>query len=210
MADTQQIEEVPCVTFVSYNSTAMNSIKAQWTNELCRDLEADYYAIQEHLKNTKMTHKFFRDKFSEYNSYVINAHRAPGVDAGRCSGGLTQLSSKTLAVRKERVMCEGYRVQAQDPNFPSCSLLWINAYLPNDPGLMAGLDDSELRKCLSEIERVMKESTAHSDVLLSADLNWDTERKTQFANIMKEFVVKTGLVTLWADHPVDYTHIHTD
>jgi hypothetical protein len=54
------------------------------------------------------------------------------------------------------------------------------------------------------------QGTTHSDVLLSADLNWDTERKTQFANIMKEFVARTGLVTLWTDHPVDYTHVHTD
>jgi hypothetical protein len=35
-------------------------------------------------------------------------------------------------------------------NFPGCSLLGINAYLPTDPGLMAGWDDSELRKCVSE------------------------------------------------------------
>ena len=84
MADTQQNKEVPIVTFVSYNSTGMNCVTAQWTNELCRDLEADYCAIQEHFKNTKMTHKFFKDKFSEYNSYVINAHRAPGVDTALC------------------------------------------------------------------------------------------------------------------------------
>ena len=209
MADTTQTKEVPSVTFVSYNSTGMNSIKAQWTNELCRDLEADYCAIQEHFKNTKMTHKFFRDKFSDFNSYVIPAHRAPGVDTGRCSGGLTQLSSKTIAVRKDRVICQSYRVQAQVLNFPGCNLLWINAYLPTDPGLMAGWDDSELRKCLSEIERVIQ-GTTHSDVLLSADLNWDTSRKTQFANVVKEFVARTGLVTLWSDHPVDYTHVHTD
>ena len=86
-------------------------------------------------------------------------------------------------------------MQAQLLHFPSSSLLWINTYLPNDPGLMRGWDDSELQKCLSEIERVIRETT-HSDVLLSADLNWDTERKTQFSNFMKEFVARTRLVSL--------------
>ena len=90
MADNAQNKEVPSVTFLSYNSTGMNSVKAQWTNEICRDLDVEYCAIQEHFKNTKLTHKFFCDKFSEYSIYVIPAHRAPGVDTGRCSCGLTQ------------------------------------------------------------------------------------------------------------------------
>ena len=209
MAVTDPSEEVPSVTFMSYNSTGMNSVKANWTNEMCRDLEADYCAIQEHFKNTKSTQKFFCEKFRDYYPYVIPASRAPGVDTGRCSGGLAQLSSKTISVKKDRVICRTYRVQAQVLNFPGCNLLWINAYLPTDPGLKAGWDDSDLRSCLSEIDRVIRE-TRHSDVLLSADLNWDKERKTQFANTVKEFVDRSGLLTLWTDHPVDYTHVHTD
>ena len=140
---------------------------------------------------------------------MIPAHRALGVDSERCNGGLAQLSSKTFSGRKDRVTCKTYRLQAQVLNFPGCTLLWINAYLPTDPGLMAGWDDSDLRSCLSEIDRVIRE-TVHSDVLLSADLNWDMSRKTQFANIVKEFVDRSCLVTLWTDHPVDYTHVHTD
>ena len=191
MADTQQTKVVPSVTFLSYNSTGMNNVKAQWTNEMCCDLDVDFCAIQEHFKNTKLTQKFFCDKFRDYSCYVIPAHRAPGVDSGRCSGGLTQLSRKTLAVKKDRVTSELYRVQAQVLNFPASRLLWINAYLPTDPGLMGGWDDSELRKCLSEIERVIR-VTAHSDVLLSADLNWDTNRKTQFSKVVREFVERSG------------------
>ena len=59
MAATQQSEEEPCVTFMSYNSTGMNTIKAQWLNEAFQDLEVDYCALQEHFKNTKSTDKFF-------------------------------------------------------------------------------------------------------------------------------------------------------
>ena len=104
---------------------------------------------------------------------------------------------------------EGYRVQAQVLNFPGTRLLWINAYLPTDPGLMAGLDDTNLCDCISEIEKVIRE-TSHTDVLLAADLNWDLVRRTQFANTVRDFVERSGLVTLWSEHPVDYTHIHTD
>ena len=63
--------------------------------------------------------------------------------------------------------------------------------MPTDPGLMARWDDSDLRSCLSEINRVISE-IVHSDVLLSADLKWDKGRKTQFANIVKEFVDRLG------------------
>ena len=104
---------------------------------------------------------------------------------------------------------EGYRVQAQVLNFPGTRLLWINAYLPTDPGLMAGLDDTNLCDCISEIEKVIRE-TSHTDVLLAADLNWDLVRRTQFANTVRDFVERSGLVTLWSEHPVDYTHVHTD
>lgn len=168
MAASQSTQEVPSVTFMSYNSTGMNTVKAQWTNEAFEDLNVDYCALQEHFKNTKTTNKFFCDKFRDFNSYVIPAHRAPGQDTGRCSGGLTQFSRKTISVKKDRVASEGYRVQAQVLNFHSTCLLWINAYLPTDPGLMAGWDDTELRECLSEIERVIR-VTKHSDVLLAAD-----------------------------------------
>ena len=84
MAASQESGAVNSVTFMSYNCTGMNSIKAQWICEVLEDLEVDYCAVQEHFKNTKTTDKFFRDKFSKYNSYVFPAHRAPGVDSGRC------------------------------------------------------------------------------------------------------------------------------
>ena len=203
MAPDQQSDSV---TFLSYNSTGMNNMKAKWLCEALEDLEIDYCAIQEHFKNTKSTDQFFRDKFSEFNSYVIPAHRAPGVDSGRASGGITQLSRKCYTVKKDRVKTQGYRVQAQVLNFPGTSLLWINAYLPTDPGLMAGWDETNLLDCLSEIEKVIRD-TRHSDVLLSADLNWDPVRRTEFANTVKDFVGRTGLVSLWQEHPVDYTHV---
>ena len=97
-------------------------------------------------------------------------------------------------------------MQAQVLNFPGSRLLWINAYLPTDPGLMAGWDETNLQECLSEIEKVIR-VTEHTDGLLAADLNWDPVRKTQFANIVKDFVVRSGLVSLWSEHPIDYTHI---
>ena len=159
MAPSQQSDSV---TFMSYNSTGMNTMKAQWLCETLENLEVDYCTVQEHFKNTKTTDKFFRDKFSDYTSYVLPAYRAPGQDSGRCSGGITQLSRKCFNVRKDRVKSDSYRVQAQVLNFPGSSLLWINAYFPTDPGTMSGWDDTSLLACLSEIEKVIR-------VILSID-----------------------------------------
>ena len=43
-----------------------------------------------------------------------------------------------------------------------------------------------------------------------SDLNWDLKRNTYFANRVKEFVNRLDLTPLWAHHPVDFTHVHTD
>ena len=45
MAASQSTQEVPSVTFMSYNSTGMNTVKAQWTNEAFEDLDVDYCAF---------------------------------------------------------------------------------------------------------------------------------------------------------------------
>ena len=38
------------VSFMSYNTTGMNMLKAQWIVEICDKNKVDYLSIQEHLK----------------------------------------------------------------------------------------------------------------------------------------------------------------
>ena len=61
----------------------------------------------------------------------------------RCIAGIAQLSKSDVAVRKDRVMNGSKRIQAQVLNFPTSRLLWINAYLPNDPRTIV-FDEIEL------------------------------------------------------------------
>ena len=41
-------------------------------------------------------------------------------------------------------------------------------------------------------------------------MNWDPRRRSGFSIAMKEFMERLGLVSVWEEHPVSYTHIHTD
>ena len=206
---TQNDEVTKHVTFASYNSTGLDIPKSGWINSFCNKHEVDYLTIQEHFRNAKATDKFFRDRFSEFNSYVIPGHRSEGQDTGRPQAGLAQLSRKCLAVKKDRVVTSGFRVQAQVLNLPNRRILWINTYLPCDTQRIAGWDDSELRLCLIEVEGIIL-NTNHTDLVWGSDLNWDMSRRTQFSGVMKEFMNKLDIVPLWTEYEVDFTHIHTD
>ena len=93
-------------------------------------------------------------------------------------------------------------------DFPTTRLLWINTYLPTDP-LTIDFDESELLGVLSEVESIL-DKTLSNDVIWNGDLNWDMSRRSGFSLIMKDFVEKLGLVSLWCSNPIDYTHVHTD
>ena len=210
MALTNMEQEVaPTVTFMSYNSTGLSSVKCQWVQEISSENDVDYISIQEHFKqSSKSLDKYFRNNFSDYHSYIIPAFRSPGQDSGRVRAGLAQLSRKSISVKKERVVSRSFRIQAQVLNLPSSRLLWINTYLPTDPQ-RANYDDTELCEVLEEVEKILT-GVAYTDVLWTGDLNWDMGRTTQFSRNMHRFMEKMGLVSLWSQHPVDFTHIHTD
>ena len=140
--DKQEVSKM--VTFMSYNSTGINTVKCNWINEICDNYDVNYLAIQEHFKSTKTTDKFFRDNFKEFNSYVIPGHRSPGQDSGRAKAGLAQLSLKALAIRKDRVLTRGFRIQAQVLLLNDKKILWITTYLPTDPQTVEVFDAAAL------------------------------------------------------------------
>ena len=148
-------DEVAPVTFMSYNSTGINSIKCKWICDICDEFDVDYLAIQEHFKKTKSIDKYFRDNFRGYSSYVIPGYRSPGQDSGRCKAGLAQLSKKVYSVKKDRVTTRGFRIQAQVLNMPTCRLLWMNTYMPTDPKRLNEYDDSDLQEVLLEVATIL-------------------------------------------------------
>ena len=146
----------PNVTFLSYNSTGMNTIKSRWIRDLIKVTDSSYVQIQEHFKTTQNTDKFFTDQFPDYNGFVIPGHREKNQDKGRAKGGLAQLSKSKLDVKKNRVQSSNFRIQAQVLHFPKINILWINSYFPTDPQLI-NYDETDLQIILSDIENIMAE-----------------------------------------------------
>ena len=95
---------IPTANFMSFNSTGMNSVKADWIRNLYRISNCDFVSIQEHFKKNKTIDKFFKDKFPEHSSYVIPGFREKDQDSGRPKGGIAQLRDKTLAIKVDRIL----------------------------------------------------------------------------------------------------------
>ena len=198
----------PNVTFLSYNSTGMNTLKSRWLRDLIKLTGASFVQIQEHFKCSKNIDKFFVDQFPEHSAYIVPAHREKYQDRGRAKGGIAQLSNSKLDVKKNRIKNSSFRIQAQVLNFPAVRILWINAYFPTDPQLL-NYDQIELQKILNEVETIMDDSD-YDEVIFGGDFNWDRTRNTGFVACLQSWVDKVGLLDIWDTFPVDYTHIHTD
>ena len=198
----------PTVNFMSYNSTGISSSKCDFINNIFQDSNIFFASIQEHFKSNKNTQKYFNQQFQNMNSYVIPGFREQGQDNGRAKAGLAQLNLKGINVKRERISTKSFRIQSQILNFPSCRLLWINAYLPTDPQTII-FDDKELAEVLSEIESIIR-STQYNYLILNGDLNYDKTRQTGFVENVMAFTNRVGLIDLWDEYPCDFTHIHTD
>ena len=196
------------VTFMSYNSTGINSVKSLWIKETLQEQEVDFCSIQEHFKTIKTTQQWFRQQFREYHCYTTQAYRMPGVDSGRGRGGLAQLANRQLAVTRTRVETKSLRLQAQKLTFSNCKLLWVNGYLPCDPQKQ-DFDDTELVDVLREVEFIIQ-ANPDCEVIWSADMNWHRQRNNHFTRTVESFLLKLNLKSVWDIKAVDYTHIHTD
>ena len=145
---------IPTVNFMSFNSTGLDSIKAEYIRDLYNMTRCDFISIQEHFKKTKSIDKFFKDNFPEHVSYVIPGFREINQDSGRPKGGIAQLRKKKLDIKVDRVMTKNFRIQEQVLHFANSRLLWINTYFPTDPG-GTNFDENELIGLLIEIEDII-------------------------------------------------------
>ena len=159
---------IPTANFISYNSTGISTDKCDFVNKLCDENDVQFVCLQEHFRNSKVTDKYFRAKFNQFNPYIVPGYRPSGQDRGRPKAGLAQLSSKNLDIRKDRVKTNNFRLQAQVLNFPTSRLLWMNIYLPTDPQTIV-FDDSELLDVLHEMTKIIEE-TDYTDIVVNGDL----------------------------------------
>ena len=95
------------------------------------------------------------------------------------------------------------RIQGTVFNFPGNKILVINCYFPCDPR-NENFDDSELLEVLAEVEYIM-DNTIFDDILWQGDLNWDMSRNSEFGVVMRRFMNKVGLISVWErHHPMEF------
>ena len=62
---------------------------------------------------------------------------------------------------------------------------------------------------MTEIENIL-DTNDFDDILWQGDLNWEVSRTSGFSSRMKQFLTRLGLVSVWEQFPISYTHVHTD
>ena len=103
---------IPTVNFMSFNSTGLDSIKAEYIRDLYNMTRCDFISIQENFKKTKSIDKLFKDNFPEHVSYVIPGFREINQDSGRPKGGIAQM-------RRQKIEYKGR--QSDDKKFQNSS-----------------------------------------------------------------------------------------
>ena len=198
----------PAVKFMSYNSTGLSPAKTKWISELMDTCKVDFCGIQEHFKQSRSLVNHFKKVFPKFDAHVEPAHREEGRDTGRAKGGLAQLTTKDLQVKRGKVATSTWRVQAQILHFSSYKLLWMNVYFPCDPKVI-NFDDSELLQVQLAVEEIL-EAGGYDDCICGGDWNYDERRTSGYAVSMQQFLARVGLVSVWERYAVDFTHLHTD
>ena len=153
------------------------------------------FQLQEHFKATKNVDSFFKNNFKHYDSFVIPAQRENYQTSGRAKGGLSQMTRKSLNIKKERLETKSWRIQAQIVHISSYKFLWINTYLPTDP-LTIVFDDRELDIVLMELENLI-EKHSNIDWVIGGDLNFEPKRTTGFTSKINYFMEKHDLCSIW-------------
>ena len=120
------------VSFMTYNMTGADAYKCKFVRDICSEFDIQFCCLQEHFKTAKNTEQWFKMEFRDSHSKITPAHRSPGTDSGRGKGGLVQLITKKIKVKKKKLICKSFRLQAQIISVNNLQLLWINCYFPCD------------------------------------------------------------------------------
>ena len=182
-------------------------MKAKWIQDLYKTTDASFIGIQELFKTVNLN-KSFLNWFPEHNCYVEPGNRETRQDNGRAKGGLAQLIKKSHDIQVQNVRSDSYRIQAQLLKLPRTNLRWFNVYFPTDTQIQY-IEPGELVEVTQALENIM-DKTEFDDVLIQGDLNWDNRRDSGHSIIMRDFLERIGLKSVWDNFPVSYTHIHTD
>ena len=201
------VSSIENVFFLSYNTTGFNEQRGEIINDIHNNLGIQncFTAVQEHWLLGKNKSRIKSILPNDLEIFSIGAFKnLVQVRKGRGIGGLAQIWHQSVdhLVTKLPVPVSN-RVQGVTVKLPTANILWVNAYLPCDPGT-EHFDETELRQTLNGILWLINNSD-HDNILLSGDFNTDFSRKTRHTDIVKEFVDNHGLMSSWQNHPIDYT-----
>lgn len=195
------------VCFLSYNTTGFNDQRGEFINDICNTLgrENCLIAIQEHWllgKNKSRINNILPNDLVIFSVGAFKDHKQ--IRRGRGKAGLAQIWHQSVDHLITRLSLPvTNHVQGVIVKFPTAKILWVNAYLPCDPGTDY-FDETELRQTLNGIVWLIQNSD-HDNILLSGDFNADFSRSSRFAEIVKEFMNTYQLISSWENYPIDHT-----
>ena len=196
----------PTLPTLSYNSMGWNNHKIDFIRTLLITHGIMVCAVQEHFLLKQNLYKL--DCMEGFEVFSIPAHKNNLVNSGRPSGGLALFYKQDLSKWTSRLTVpNSYRVQGLKIALPNSTLLFINAYFPNDPG-NNNLDDLELLSTLQDIKYLLNQVEDSCTVVLTGDLNTDFSRNTLFVQIVKNFFIENNLDTVWSNFECAFTFYH--
>ena len=68
------MDDNPTTTFMSYNSTGLDSAKIRFIFDICDQFDVDFLSLQEHFKFVNVA-RYFKSGFGDFSSYVVPGHR---------------------------------------------------------------------------------------------------------------------------------------
>ena len=175
-----------------------------WFANYCGKINAKLAMIQEHFKISSNATGYFRKIFIDHNIYYKKAERKEGEIRGRGSGGLLQMSCKVTDMSLSPINTTLYRLQEQKLRLRSKTILWFNIYFPND-----GVDTEELTALLTDME-LITDCEGVKSIMVAGNLNYDAVRTFATANIIREWIEKMDLNSIWDHYPIDFIHHHID
>ena len=126
---------------------------------------------------------------------MIKGFREAFQDASRAKEGLAQLTSKQIDIKKKKIPSKRWRIQSQILHMNSYKVIWFNCYFPTYLQTFQ-YDDGELMEVLNEIEYILVNSE-FDDCIIGGDLNFDNIRTSGFSRIVRDFMRRLGLSSVW-------------
>ena len=175
----------------SWNPTGSGNAKMCWFAKYCEGINAKLIMIQEHFKISSKASGLFRKIFTQHNILFKKAEHNEGELRGRGKGGLLQMSCKDTELSLSPINTTSFRIQVQKLRMNNRSILWVNVYFPTDGG-----DTDELLALLAELELIIVSKGLNS-VMVRGDLNYEAARTTDHATIIKAWLIKMELYSVW-------------